>query len=104
MVCIRPNNFEYSEGDCMSKWLEAGRAIENYKYNFAITHCTNPEMDGTEPEVQALLATHGNTELYQRALFLKAPEDYNNHNRAELRNNGETSATWQIISSLIGVR
>ena len=104
VVAIRPEGFEYFEGDCLSKWLESGRAIEDYKYSFAITYCTNPEMNGTEQEAQALLEEYSQDDPlapFLRRRFLNVPSDYNNVNRKELRETGETSADWLTIKSLI---
>lgn len=105
VVCIRPDGFEYSEGDCMREWLASGRSIEDYRYIFAITYCTDIDLDGTEPEAQALLEPHSEDgALYQRKSFLTVPADYNDQNRVELRETGETRASWEVIQSLIGVR
>lgn len=104
VVAIRPKGFEYFEGDCLKKWLAAGRLLEDWRYTFAITYCTNPEMDGAEPEVQALLEeydTENPLSEFKRRRYLSVPLDYNDHNRVELRTTGETSADWNTIEALI---
>jgi len=102
VVCIRPDGFEYFEGDCFSKWLEAGRTPESWRGNFIVTYCTDEDMDGTETEVQKLLESYGDeNSLYQRKYYLDVPADYDDPNRVELRETGETSATWEVINNLI---
>lgn len=104
VIAIRPDGFEYFEGDCLSRWIAAGRNIESYDYSFAITYCTDPEMDGTEEEVRALVEEYSTEDPltpFLRRRYLSVPEDYNDKNRKELRETGETSAPWSVIKNLI---
>ena len=104
VVAIRPDGFQYSEGDCLKEWVAAGRSIEDWRYTFAITYCINPNMDGTEPEVQALLEEYdaeNSFPEFKRRRYLGVPIDYNDHNRVELRVAGETLANWDTIKALI---
>ena len=94
VVAIRHEGFKYFEGDCLSKWLESGRAIEDYKYSFAITYCTNPEILEEYNQDDPLAP-------FSRRRFLNVPSDYDNINRKELRETGETSADWLTIKNLI---
>lgn len=106
VVAIRPEGFVYSEGDCMKVWLASGNDLYIYPKNFNIIHCTDENMKGSEEEVQELLEEYSNEEipLYRRLRYLATPDDYYNRNREDLRNTGETRATWGDIKSQIVVR
>mgnify|MGYP000106067692 CR=1 FL=1 len=111
-VAIRPDNFRYREGDCMKEWLASGRSMESYNYDFAINYIVDTDMDGTEPEVLELIepyallddGSHDTDAEFLRKLYLTIPEDYNNTNRRELRETGETRITWAEFKAYIGVR
>lgn len=103
-VAIRPEGFEYFEGDCLKEWLRADRSLETWRYPFVINYITDAGMDGTELEVMALLEEYdkGNTEAeFQRKKYLSIPEDYNNPHRINLRSTGETHITWAEFKQYI---
>ena len=103
-VAIRPEGFEYFEGDCLKEWLNAGRSLDTWRYPFVINYITDTSMDGTELEVMVLLEEYdeGNTEAeFQRKKYLSIPEDYNNQHRVNLRNTGETHITWAEFKQYI---
>lgn len=104
VIAIRPFGFEYHEGDCLSKWLESGRDAEDWPDTFVINYIIDENMSGTEPEVQALVESAGElgeAGFKKRKCKLLKPSDYNNVNRKELRETGETRVTWAVISQLL---
>lgn len=112
-VAIRPEGFEYSEGDCMSEWTKAGRNLSDWKYPFVINYITNADMDGTEQEVTDLLEAYNYIidekgglipdpeAAFQRKKYLSTPDDYNNSHRVNLRDTGETHITWTEFKQYI---
>jgi hypothetical protein len=56
VVAIRPNEWEASAMSDKEKWLSMGNTSESWPRTFFKVHVTNANMDGTEAEVQGLLA------------------------------------------------
>lgn len=112
VTSINPGNHTYYEGDCKKEWLNAGRSLESYPFNFVINYVTDTGMNGTEVDVLQLLESHSFLEdgspnpdaEFQRKRYLTVPEDYNNANRVELRNTGETRLSWAEMKQYIRVR
>lgn len=104
VVAIRPEGFQYSYGDCLKEWLASGRDLSDWRELFVINYITDESMNGTEPEVLALIEMLGEPEdavFKKRKKKLLKPSDYDNPNRKELRETGETRVSWSVISSLI---
>ncbi len=102
-AAIRIDGFQYSEGDCLKEWLNAGRTRESWRDSFAIIYCTDENMDGTEVEVQALLELYSDNPdaEFKRRKYISLPPNPNNTHRVNIRDTGETSAAWSEISALI---
>ncbi len=122
-VGVNPENFAYFNGDCLSKWLESGLSIDDWRYPFAIIYITDKNMDGTELEVLTLTEEYlpnediveqvklgndvgqfikdNNPEEFNRRYYIDLPEDYNHPVRKQLREQGESSATWSVIAPYI---
>lgn len=115
VIAVRPDGFQYCEGDCLSEWIKAGRNPEEFTKPFTITYITDPDMDGTEQEVLDLLEPYKYIEHfgsflpdpnapYKTKRYLERPEDYNDHHRKNLREKGETHATWLEVKQYIRSR
>jgi hypothetical protein len=115
VVAVRPDGFQYCEGDCLSEWVKSGRKAEDFTKPFTITYVIDYNMDGTEQEVLDLLEpyniiNHFDSILpdpkapYRTKRYLERPEDYNNPHRVSLRDKGETYATWEEVKQYIRVR
>ena len=122
-VAIRPEGFEYSEGDCISEWIKAGRDLSDWKYHFVILHITNQDMYGTEEEVSILseeyltfqqisdqvalgndvneFVEEHNPEGLKRRYHITLPSDYNHPVRKQLREGGYAEAEWDVIKPYI---
>lgn len=103
VVAIRPDGFEYFEGDCLEKWLEAGRSLETWQHKFAIIYVQDEGMTGNEPEVQVLTERYSDdpNALLKRKHYIELPVLENNIHRVNIREKGQTSATWAEVQILI---
>ena len=103
VVAIRPDGFEYFEGDCLEKWIESGRTKESWAHPFAILYVTDENMDGSESEVQVLVERFSDdlNAPFNRKYYITLPSDENNPHRISIRNTGQSSVTWAEVQALI---
>lgn len=122
-VAIRPDGFEYSEGDCLSEWLKAGRDAADWRYHFVILHITDQDMTGEEDDVSILseeyitaeqlkeqvllendivsFVEENNPDNLKRRHHITLPSDYNHPIRKQLREGGYAEAEWSVIKPYI---
>lgn len=101
IVAVREIDFKYSEGDCLSEWLIAGRLKEDWNGTFVKINISDCD-DINHPSLQKLTIQYSEDpdSPYKRKYFLKMPENQDDPHRVSMRNTGETTATLAEIEAL----
>ena len=55
---IAPSAYDLTVAEDYTKWIDVGNSHESWPKTFYIIHITNAELDGTEAEVQYILAPY----------------------------------------------
>ena len=105
VIAIRENGFIYSEGDCLSSWLEAGRLKEDWKSTFVKINISDCD-DVNHPDLQKIIIPFSEDPdaPYKRKYFLKMPANPDDPHRVSMRATGETTATLAEIIALTSER
>lgn len=105
VIAIREDGFLYSEGDCLSSWLEAGRLKEDWKSTFvkiSISDCD--DVNNTDLQRLTIPFSEEPDATYKRKYFLQMPANPDDPHRVSMRNTGETTATLSEIIALTSER
>ena len=105
VIAVREKDFVYSEGDCLSKWLSAGRLKEDWKSAFVKINISDCD-DANHPSLQKLTTPFSDDPdaPYQRKHFLQMPANQDDPHRVSMRSTGETTATLAEIEALTSER
>ena len=104
-IAVRESGFIYSEGDCLSSWLAAGRLKEDWKSTFVKINISDCD-DINNITLQSLTTPYNEDPdaPYKRKYFLQMPSNPDDPHRVSMRDTGETTATLAEIDALTSKR
>lgn len=105
VIAARSSGFQYSQGDCLSEWLNSGHNADAWKASFAIIYLSDCDDIGNAA-LKKLIEVYSDDPdaQYKRKYFIQIPADENNKHRISIRNTGETVATLSEIIALTAER
>lgn len=74
VVAIRPDGFEYCEGDCLSKWIKAGRSEGSWHCKFLIIYCDGALEEDLSHLIEPYSQEDSGDSTYRRLRYLNIEE------------------------------